>query len=225
MVEKLFWDDPYRSRLSARVAEVSGEIVTLDRTIFFAFSGGQESDQGRIGGQPVLEARKQGQEILYRLAPGHGLQPGQSVEVEIDWPRRYRLMRLHFACEIALELICQALPGIERIGAHIAADKARIDFLHESSLAALLPEIEAAVNRMVQDDLPIITAFSDSARERRFWEIDGFARVPCGGTHLRRTGEVGPVRLKRRNPGRGKERVEVRVEDDTTREVGGSDGQ
>ena len=214
MVEKHFWDDPYRTRLSARVAEVSGETITLDRTIFFAFSGGQESDHGWIGGQPVREARKQGQEIHYQLPPGHGLRPGQAVEVEIDWPRRYRLMRLHFACEITLELICQSVPGIERIGAHIAADKARIDFLHEGSLAPLLEEVERAVNRMVLDDLPIITGFSDSARERRFWEIDGFARVPCGGTHLKRTGEIGPVRLKRRNPGKGKERVEVRIEPD-----------
>ncbi|MCW8907752.1 MAG: alanyl-tRNA editing protein [Sedimenticola sp.] len=219
MVEKIFWDDPYRSRLSARVTGVSGETITLDRSIFFAFSGGQESDHGRIGGQPVLEARKQGREILYRLPPDHDLKPGLAVEVEIDWPRRYRLMQLHFACEITLELICQALPGIERIGAHIAADKARIDFLHQDSLAPLLVGIENAVNRMVQDDLPIITGFSDSALERRFWEIDGFARVPCGGTHLKRTGEIGRVHLKRKNPGRGKERVEVRIDDGASREA------
>lgn len=223
MVEKLFWSTPYRKRLSARITGVTGTTVTLDRTIFFAFSGGQESDHGWIGNQPVQEARKQGREILYQLPPNHGLQPGQQVEVEIDWSRRYRLMRLHFACEITLELICRALPGIERIGAHIAADKARIDFLHSSTLAPLLTEIETAVNRMVQDDLPILTGFSDSTLERRYWEIDGFARVPCGGTHLQRTGEIGQVSLKRRNPGKGKERVEVRLVDDASPATGPDD--
>ena len=60
-------------------------------------------------------------------------------------------------------------------------------------------------------DLPIVSAFADEAAERRYWEIAGFARVPCGGTHPRRTGEIGEVVLKRRNVGRGIERIEVRL--------------
>jgi Ser-tRNA(Ala) deacylase AlaX len=67
-----------------------------------------------------------GQRILYTLPDDHGLAPGQNVVVEIDWSRRYALMRLHFAAELVLEMICAALPGVERIGAHIAQDKARI---------------------------------------------------------------------------------------------------
>ncbi len=54
-----------------------------------------------------------------------------------------------------------------------------------------------------------MSAFSDQAAGRRYWEVAGFARVACGGTHLRRTGEVGALALRRRNPGRGKERVEI----------------
>ncbi len=118
-------------------------------------------------------------------------------------------MRLHFACEISLELICRTLKGIEKIGAHIAEDKARIDFRHPVSLAPLLPELESEVNRLAQADRPIISAFSDTTKEIRYWEIEGFARVPCGGTHLKRSGEIGQVRLKRKNPGKGKERVEI----------------
>ena len=60
-------------------------------------------------------------------------------------------------------------------------------------------------------DLPIRSAFSDTIAGRRYWEVDGVARVPCGGTHLRRTGEVGRVVLKRRNPGKEKERVEIQL--------------
>jgi len=67
-----------------------------------------------------------GQRILYTLPDDHGLALGQNVVVEIDWSRRYALIRLHFAAELVLEMICAALPGVERIGAHIAQDKARI---------------------------------------------------------------------------------------------------
>lgn len=209
---KHFWVDPYRTVHDTRIVGVEGELVTLASTIFYALSGGQESDQGTIAGRPVVEARRDGLEIFYRLAPGHGLKPGDPARIEIDAPRRLRLMRLHFAAELTLELACRRFPGLEKIGAHIAADKARIDFALTESVAPHLPDLAAEVTAIVTRDLPIESAFSDEARERRFWRIEGLAAVPCGGTHLRRTGEVGAVTLKRKNIGRGKERVEIFVE-------------
>lgn len=213
MTRKVFWQEPYRTSLDTIVAEVAGEEVRLAETILYALSGGQESDQGTIAGRPVLAARWQGRDILYRLPAGHGLAAGDAVAVALDWERRYRLMRLHFAAELVLELCYRRLAGIEKVGAHIAADKARIDFARAESVAPLLPELAAAAGEIVAADRPIVSAFSDAAAERRYWEVEGFARVPCGGTHLRRTGEVGPLALKRQNPGRGKERIEIRLQD------------
>jgi Ser-tRNA(Ala) deacylase AlaX len=212
-VAKHFWRDPYLARLETHLAAVAGNDVTLAETIFYAFSGGQESDAGTISGRPVLSARKDGSEILYTLADGHGLQPGDAVTVEIDWARRYKLMRLHLAAEIILELAYQNLPGIEKIGAHIAEDKARIDFTWAENISKLFPLMQEKAGALVAADHPIASAFSDEANQRRYWEIDGFARVPCGGTHLKRTGEIGPITLKRVNIGKGKERIEIRVAD------------
>jgi len=206
-----FWTDPYASRLVARVIAVAGCDVELDRTIFFALSGGQESDAGTIGGFPVAAARVEGTRLLYTLPEAHGLRTGDAVLIDIDWARRYALMRLHFAAELVLEVIVAALPGIGKIGAHVAADKARIDFAWPQSLAGLLQQVAARVAAIVQDDLPIRSEFSDRAAGRRYWEVEGIARVPCGGTHLKRTGEVGALMLKRRNVGRDKERVEIRL--------------
>jgi Ser-tRNA(Ala) deacylase AlaX len=213
VVEKLFWSDPYQTRAEARITSVQDNCITLDRTIFFAFSGGQESDQGTINQIPVLAANWHQQEIIYTLVADHGLIPGQVVSVEINWPRRYRLMRLHFACEITLELIYKARPGIEKIGAHIAEDKARIDFLSQDNLSALLPDLKQRIDALVQQNLPIHSDYSDQSKGRRYWRIDGFAQVPCGGTHLRHTQEIGTVTLKRKNPGKGKERIEIYVDE------------
>ena len=212
MTFKHFWIDPYATHLATHVATVEGDKVTLDATILYALSGGQESDHGTIGGRPVLEARKDGKEIRYTLAAGHGLAPGEAVELAIDWQRRYRLMRLHFAAEIVLELLYQRFPALAKVGAHIAAEKARIDVAWEGSIAALLPELAQAAQAIVDSDQPIESAFSDEANERRYWKIRDFAEVPCGGTHLKRTGEVGKIRLKRVNLGKGKERVEIFAE-------------
>ncbi|MEM9950143.1 MAG: alanyl-tRNA editing protein [Chloroflexota bacterium] len=207
-VKKIFWQDPYQTQVDTIVMSVNGNHITLAETIFYAFAGGQERDYGTIAGYPVLDAHKEGLEIIYTLPDEHTLQVGDAVHVEIDWERRYALMRLHFAAEIVLEVVTQDY-GIEKIGAHIAQDKSRIDFLHNESIKPLLPDITHRANQLIVANHPITSAFSHELSERRYWMIDGFAKVACGGTHPKTTGEVGKIRLKRKNTGKGKERIEI----------------
>jgi Ser-tRNA(Ala) deacylase AlaX len=210
MTRQVFWEDPYLTTLPTHLTSVNGAKGTVAETIFYALSGGQESDAGSIGGNAVQQAQKsEGHAILYTLADAPRLAVGDPVTVVIDWERRYKLMRLHFATELVLECTHRHLLSIEKIGAHIAADKARIDFAWPENLSPALPTISSAVHALIADDHPIISAFSDVDNERRYWEIAGFARVPCGGTHLRRTGEVGAITIKRKNVGGGKERIDI----------------
>ncbi len=209
MTIKVFWQDPYLAQLDATITTVNGDAVTVDQTIFYAAAGGQESDGGTIGNYRVLQARKEGKEIFYTLEAGHTLHLGDAAPIVIDWERRYRLMRLHFAAELVLELAYQNLPSITKIGAHIAPDKSRIDFEWSESSASSFPLLQSEANRLIAEDHPIISAFSDEESERRDWKIEGFAQVACGGTHLKHTGEVGPIQLKRKNIGKGKERIEI----------------
>ena len=209
MTKKLFWKDPYLTTFETVVESVAGNSITLRETIFFAFSGGQESDTGTIGGHPVIEARKSGLGILYVLPEGHELKPGDRVGIEIDWGRRYRLMRLHFAAELILELVYRELDNVEKIGAHISPDKARIDFHWTENISSLFPKLISQAQFLIDQDLEIISAYSDEGSQQRYWEIPAFTRVPCGGTHLKCTGEVGKIALKRKNIGKGKERIEV----------------
>ena len=209
MTQKVFWEDPYLTELDTIVTDVQGADIKIERTIFYAFSGGQESDTGTIGGYPVSNARKSNGDIIYTLAAAHGLQPGHPVKVIIDWGRRFRLMRLHLAAEIVLELIRQSLDSIQKAGAHIGEDKARIDFIWPSNMTSIVQEIQIKANALICANMEILSDYSNRYAQERFWEIRGFAKVPCGGTHLHSTGEIGEVELQRRNPGRGKERVEI----------------
>lgn len=210
-VRKLFWEDPYLAACDAVVAGAEGGEITLDRTVAFAASGGQASDIATISGIPVLTARADGLEIRYELPAGHGLSAGDSVNVAIDWPTRYRLMRLHFAAELVLELVYQRFGRPTKTGADISPVRARLDFAWDGNITSVFPVLEAELARLVAADLPITSAFEDERTQRRYWEVAGFARVPCGGTHPRSTGEVGAVALRRENPGRGKERIEIRL--------------
>ena len=211
MTRKVFWDDPYLTELTTTITALDGNDVRVADTILYAFAGGQESDAGAIADRPVLAAVKEGREIRYTLADVTGLAVGDQVSMRLDWERRYRLMRLHFAAEIVLELVTRQFDGVIKIGAHIAADKSRIDFLLAQSIAPVLPLLRERAQALIDADLAIDSAFSDEANERRYWRIEGFAQVSCGGTHLKRTGEIGALELKRKNVGKGKERVEIYV--------------
>jgi Ser-tRNA(Ala) deacylase AlaX len=208
-VRKLFWEDPYLTEIEATVTAVDGDVVTLDRTIAYAFSGGQQSDSGTIGGYEILEAKKDGTEIFYTVPAGHTLKAGDRVSVGIDGEKRYRIMRLHFAAELVLELVYQNYDRPEKIGANITADKARVDFMWKGNISETFPFLERRIQELVDANLDIVSAFSDEQNEQRYWRIDGLAQVACGGTHLKKTGEVGAIRLKRNNIGGGRERIEV----------------
>ena len=208
-VKKLFWEDPYLTETLAIVTSVDGDIITLNQTIAFAFSGGQQSDSGTIAGHEIIKAEKNDTEINYTMPQNHGLFVGDEVVVKIDWEKRYRLMRLHFAAELVLELVYQGFNQPEKIGANITSNKARVDFFWNGNISETFPSLESKIITMVDSDLPIVSDYIDIDSERRYWEIEGFAKVDCGGTHLRRTGEIGRLSLKRNNIGKGKERIEI----------------
>jgi Ser-tRNA(Ala) deacylase AlaX len=211
--KKSFWEDPYLTELIARITGMDNDTITLDRTIFYASSGGQESDTGTMNALKVLGAEKRDTEIYYTLECPHDLKPDSEILIKIDWARRYRLIRLHFAAEIVLELVYQLYGRPFKIGANISEDKARLDFLWEGRISDAFPILMERADRIIEADLPIRSEYSDYQQEQRYWEIEGFARVSCGGTHPRRTGEVGRISLKRNNIGRGKERIEIYLVD------------
>jgi alanyl-tRNA synthetase len=211
MVQKVFWVNPYQTELLAKITEKDGHQVQLDKTIFYAESGGQESDSGSIGGINVIQAEKKGVDIIYTLEelPHFGID--DEVEVCIDWERRYQLMKLHFAAEVVLELFYAQCKDINKIGAHISSNKSRIDFEWTESINTVLKEIETKAQAISDADLVIESKFSDHTNEKRYWHVEGVAQVPCGGTHLVKTSEMGIIKLKRKNLGKGKERVDIYV--------------
>ena len=208
-VRKVFWEDPYLTELSTIITSVNGDVVTLKDTIAYAFSGGQQSDEGTLNGFKILGAQKARREINYTIENTHTLKAGDPVLLRIDWEKRYKIMKLHFAAEIILELVNQNFSSPPKIGANITSEKARIDFVWEKNISEIFPFLEAKAKELIAANIPIESAFSDEAGQVRYWRIEGFGQVPCGGTHIRRTGEMGALRLKRERQGKNRERIEI----------------
>lgn len=208
-VHKLFWKDPYLCTIETKIKSVNANVITVDRTIAYAFAGGQQSDSGSIGEYDILNAQKEGAEIYYTITPEHRLKVDDLVIMKIHWDKRYRIMRLHFAAELVLELVYQNFHQPQKIGANITEEKARVDFYWDGNISDIFPFLNEHLSKLINADLDIHSDFSNEESERRFWEIEGFAKVECGGTHLKKTGEIGNLKLKRSNPGGGKERIEI----------------
>ncbi len=170
-MKKIFWDNPYQHTLKTSVASINGPEVVFNETIAFSFAGGQESDKATVNGISILNSRREENLIYYTLAEDHGLKVGDPVTMVIDWLRRNKLMRLHFAAEIILEIVYQNF-HLEKVGAHIAEHKSRIDFKCDENISQHFDAILAIYNNIIKNNYPIEKGYSDIATQRRFWKID-----------------------------------------------------
>jgi len=157
-MRRLFWEDPYLKECTAKVESINGNEVKLSQSVFFAFSGGQESDSGTIGGIPVKEARKEADgSITYILESTPTFSPGQEVRVTIDWDKRYRIMKMHTAAHVVWFLF-ERKTGVKKlIGSNVTNEKSRIDYEFPESLSSILPELEKEVNELISKGMEIKT--------------------------------------------------------------------
>lgn len=218
MTTFLFRDDAYLATAEALVTRVNETGVTLDSTIFYATSGGQPGDTGRIVlldgtiltviGAVHPDGDKAA--ILHLIAADAPLPAvGDTVTLELDWERRHKLMRMH----TALHLLSVVFP-FPVTGGSVSEDKGRLDF-DMPEVPADLGALEARLNEMVSAAYPVSTEWITDAEMAanpglvktmkvkppvgqgrvRLVRIGDIDLQPCGGTHVRSTEEIGPLRL------------------------------
>ncbi len=206
---KLYDDDPYLTRFRAKVLGIEGNEVELDKTAFYPEGGGQAGDTGNIGDARVMDTQTKESKILHMLEAEPGFFAGGEVECKVDWERRYRIMRLHSAAHIMEHFLWKRLGHIDRLGSYVDDKKDRADYAYDGRLLTEeLKKVEEDTNLFLAEGHEIMI-LQDSARPGiRIWRC-GPVEMLCGGTHVRNTDEIGAVRLKRKNPGRGVERVET----------------
>ncbi len=236
MTTLLFRDDAYRTAATARVVAVSARGIELDATVFYPQGGGQQGDAGALlrgdGARIAIADTRKGEapdSVLHVPAADAALpQIGETVTLELDWPRRYALMRLHTALHV---MSCVVVAPVT--GGNIAPDKARLDFDIDMSLldaARIERETNALLARGVETQTVWITDEELDARPElvktmsvkpprgagrvRLLRIPGIDLQPCGGTHVRNIGEIGAIRvLKIRSEGKRNRRVEIGLVD------------
>lgn len=230
--ELLFRADPYARRCTARVSAAEPGAVRLERTVFYPEGGGQPGDTGLLrgadGAEIAIRNTRKGaaaDDVVHLLDPEAAAPtPGTRVTAVLDWERRHRHMRMH-SCLHLLSAVVDA----PVTGGQLTAEKGRLDFdLAERRLDKA--EIEERLNALIARDLAVAPRWIDDAAlaaqpalvktmrvkpptgsgRVRLIEVDGIDLQPCGGTHVARTGEIGPVTVRKiENKGRHNRRVTV----------------
>ena len=233
MTEQLFREDSYLKECDAVVVAVDDDAIVLDRTVFYPMGGGQAADTGTIhwegGSATVIDTRYGDGGAIRHIVEANAARPqaGAQVHASIDWDRRYRHMRMHTALHLLGSILKYGVTG-----GNISAEKSRLDFDMEDTIDK--EEVAKALETLVEENHSIscrwitdeeLEAQPDLVRTMsvqppkgagkvRLLDIEGVDLQPCGGTHLRSTGEVGQVRIgKVEKKGKRNRRVNIHLDD------------
>jgi len=221
MTIRLYHDESYTKTFTAEVLEHNHELngIVLNQTAFYPGGGGQPSDKGSIKSNgntsPLVKIKTINNKLLHILPEEIQLPLiGSTIDGEIDWNYRYQLMRTHTAMHVLCGVIFRDY-GASVTGGNMTPLKGRMDFEFASLHKDLVSLIENAVNLEISNSLPIswreiprnealtipdlirtkINLVPDSIKNIRIVEIEGLDLQADGGTHVRNTSEVGPVKI------------------------------
>ncbi|RLT38427.1 MAG: alanyl-tRNA editing protein [Chloroflexi bacterium] len=222
MTELLYYNDAYTQEFDATITGVDGKRVALDRTAFYPGGGGQPNDEGWLTIQGVRlrveKVQKAGAEVWHTLVGTDGGLPeipvGQPVHGELDWARRYALMRTHTAMHILCGVVWRDY-GASVTGGNMDPGAGRMDFEFAAMSKELVSEIEARCNAEIAAARPVrsqilpraeafqipdlirtkINLLPEGISEIRTVELVGLDLQADGGTHVRNTSEVGRMRV------------------------------
>jgi misacylated tRNA(Ala) deacylase len=236
VTDQLFLRDAYLRQFDATVTAVDldGRRLTLDRTAFYPTGGGQPHDTGTLAGRPVVDVRKEGDEVWHTLDGAASLpEPGTPVTGELDWDRRHQLMRTHTALHVLCGVIWNQW-SVPVTGGNMEPLSARMDFDFDPLPDGFGAKVEMLVNQELAAARPVAVSFlprseavldADLIRtkinlvpatvtEVRVVDIVGLDKQADGGTHVRRTDEVGQVRVvKTESKGKSNKRIRLQVTD------------
>ena len=218
VTERLYYTDSYLREFRARVTgrSADGRRIYLDRTAFYPASGGQPHDFGTIAGVALEDVIDEGERIAHVAAARVS---GDEVECRIDWERRFDHMQQHSGQHLLSAVFIERL-GFPTVSFHLGQESSTIDLETATLDGSQVVEAERRANEAVFENLPLAVTFENAAATRdlrkpseregtlRIVTIEGLDRSACGGTHVTRTGEIGPILLRKLEKIRNTVRVE-----------------
>ena len=206
---RLYYTDSYLTRFDARVVDIAddGRRVYLDQTAFYPTSGGQPHDLGTLSGADITDVIDEGERVAHIVSTPL-TSDASSVAGELDWARRFDNMQQHTGQHL-LSAVLEELAGYHTVSVHFGRDYSSLDLDVESLSAERIVDAETRANAIVAENRLVSVNFEDASRATglrkesdrsgvlRIVSIDGLDRSACGGTHVRATGEIGAILIRK----------------------------
>jgi alanyl-tRNA synthetase len=208
MTLRLYYKDAYLTSFSGRIAAIDGTRVRLDQTAFYPTSGGQLFDTGKLGDARVVDVIDDEAAIIHVLESAPAFTEGVEVTGVIDWKRRFDHMQQHTGQHL-LSALFEDMAGAKTASVHFGDESSTIDIDLEVLSRDKAAKIEARANAIVAENRTVSVSFEDAATaqglrkasdrsgELRVVSIADLDRSACGGTHVRATGEIGAVLIRK----------------------------
>jgi alanyl-tRNA synthetase len=210
MTTRLYWQDAYLKKCKAKVVKIENDNVWLDQTCFYPESGGQSGDKGLINLKKVLNTKFDQDKNIFHVVEKSDFNIGEAVEIEIDWERRYKIMKIHSASHIMEYFLFHVFGPLKLLGCNCNEERDSSTYGSDELPLDKLSKVEQLSNDFILKNYPIET-FEDKERKNFRWWKCGEILLPCGGTHPKNTSEIGKITIKREKGGSGKEKVITRL--------------
>ena len=219
MTLRLYHRDAYLTDFDATVEAVEGSKIYLDRTAFYPTSGGQPFDAGTLSGARVADVIDEESRVAHVVTAGTAFTVGAAVKGTVDWVRRFDHMQQHTGQHL-LSAVFSELFGHETVSVHFGDESSTLDLATDMLSGDATIRAERRANLLVLENHPVTVTFedarsasglrkaSDREGEIRVVSIDTLDRSACGGTHVRFTGEIGPVAIRKVDRAKKQVRVE-----------------
>ena len=206
MTERLYYTDARLTEFTARVVEIAGDRVYLDRTAFYPTSGGQLFDTGMLGDARVVDVVDEKERIAHVLEKPARFAANDELKARVDWTRRFDHMQQHTGQHL-LSAVFDELFGHKTVSVHFGDESSTLDLDAASLSKERALKAERRANEIVFENRAISVTFEDAASatglrkavdrtgDLRIVEIAGIDRSGCGGTHVRRTGDIGIFKI------------------------------
>lgn len=210
MTELVYYQDQYAREIDAKVVNIEGNKVMLDKTIFIPQTNTEPGDYGRIDGMKIAGSKKEGNDVWHIIPKQMQFKVGDTVKLELDWRKRLLAIRLHSALHLLAGPFDKNF-GKRAVAGAVKGKQGNLVFKDEVSDEIINKSLEQA-NNDIEKGLEIKSYWDEKREGFRWTQVGNYPAIPDGGLHVKNTKEIGKIILLSNELEQGKQKITISLE-------------
>ena len=210
MTELVYYQDQYKKEIEAKVIEIEGNKILLDKTIFIPQTNTEPGDYGKINNLKIAGSKKEGNDVWHIIPKKIPFQIGDTVKLELDWNKRILAIKLHSALHLLAGPFDNNF-GKRAVAGAIKGKQSYLVFKEEITDEIINNALEQA-NKDIENNLEIKNYWDEKRKGFRWTQVGNYSPIPDGGLHVKNTKEIGKIKLISNETEQGKQKITISIE-------------